>query len=189
MATAAIKEENKAKVEAFVQKVRIDDGNKFFMPSRQPIIAHGDFRPSNLMHRTREDGQLQVVILDYQMLQISNPIVDLMFFILSGSDEEFRAKHYRQLLEHYYMELCNALTRLDVDAKEVYPKEDFEYDLEKIQPYGLFISLLMLPVVTVEAENAPLMDGDIRNLMIKPNELAATRLNGAVNDFVRLGVL
>ncbi|CAG5019951.1 unnamed protein product [Parnassius apollo] len=189
--TAVLKEENKAKVEAFLQKVQNDDFLKFLMPSRRPIIAHGDFRPSNLMHRTREDGQLEVVILDYQTLQISNPIVDLMYFIFSGSDEDFRAKHYRQLLDHYYMELCNALTRLDVDANEVYPKEAFESELEKVQPYGLFISLMLLPMVTVEAENAPKMDddGDIMDFAIKPNELAANRLNGVVDDFVRLGVL
>ncbi|CAK1584114.1 unnamed protein product [Parnassius mnemosyne] len=191
MVMAVIKEENKAKIEAFLQIVQNNEFNKFLMPSRRPIIAHGDFRPSNLMHRTREDGQLDVVILDYQTLQISNPIIDLMYFIFSGSDEEFRAKHYRQLLDHYYLELCNALTRLDVDADEVYPKEDFEYELEKIQPYGLLISLVLLPMVTVEAENAPKMDcaGDFRDFLIKPNELAATRLNGVVNDFVRLGVL
>ncbi|CAG5019947.1 unnamed protein product [Parnassius apollo] len=191
MVMAVIKEENKTKVEAFLQNVQSDDFNKFLMPSRRPIIAHGDFRPSNLMHRTREDGQIEVVILDYQTLQISNPIIDLMYFIFSGSDEEFRAKHYRQLIDHYYLELCNALTRLGVDANELYPKEDFEYELEKIQPYGLLISFVLLPMVTVEAENAPKMDGagDIKDFVIKPNELAATRLNGVINDFVRLGVL
>ncbi|CAK1584113.1 unnamed protein product [Parnassius mnemosyne] len=188
---AVLKEENKAKIETFLQKVQNDDFHKFVMPLRRPIIAHGDFRPSNLMHRTREYGQLEVVILDYQTLQISNPIIDLMYFIFSGSDEEFRAKHYRQLLDHYYLELCNALSRLDVDADEVYPKEDFEYELEKIQPYGLFMSLMLLPMVTVEAENAPKMDAgsDIKEFAIKPNELAATRLNGVIDDFVRLGVL
>ncbi|CAK1584115.1 unnamed protein product [Parnassius mnemosyne] len=191
MAMAVIKEENKSKVQAFLQKFKNNEFNKFLMPFRRPLIAHGDFRQSNLMHRTREDGQLEVVLLDYQTLQISNPIIDLVYFIFSGSDEEFRAKHYRQLLDHYYLELCNALTRLGVDANEVYSKDDFEYELEKIQPYGLMISLVLLPMVTVESENAPKMDGDndIRVFAIKPNELAATRLNGVINDFVRLGVL
>ncbi|CAG5019955.1 unnamed protein product [Parnassius apollo] len=191
MAMEVIKEENKAKVLAFLQKFKNNEFNKLLMPSRRPIIAHGDFRHSNLMHRTREDGQLEVVIVDYQTLQISNPIIDLTYFIFSGSDEEFRAKYYRQLLDHYYLELCNALTRLHINAKEVYPKEDFECELERIQPYGLMISLVLLPMVTVEAKNAPKMDGgsDINDFAIKPNELAATRLNGVINDFVRLGVL
>ncbi|CAK1584111.1 unnamed protein product [Parnassius mnemosyne] len=186
-----IKGENKVKVGAFLQKVQFDEFKKFHMPSRRPVIAHGDFRASNLMHRTREDGQLEVVIIDYQMLQISNPIVDLMYFIFTGSDEEFRAKHYHQLLDHYYLELCNALTRLDVDSNEVYPKEDFECELKKIQPYGLIISLLLLPMVTVDDGNVRKLDvtDDINDLAINPNELAATRLNGVINDYVRLGVL
>lgn len=72
------------------------------------------------------------MVLDYQMLNISNPVIDLMYFIFSGSDQEFRKHHYRPLLDHYHNELSNTLTRLDVDVNTTYSKEDFEADLKEV---------------------------------------------------------
>lgn len=76
--------------------------------------------------------EVEVVVVDYQTLRVSNPICDLMYFIFSGSDETFREKHYHQLLDHYYKELCSALTRLGVDAEKKYSREDFEFEMKEV---------------------------------------------------------
>ncbi|XP_014368554.2 uncharacterized protein LOC106718867 [Papilio machaon] len=192
MALAVIKEENRGKLEAFIQESQEYELDYFYKVQHQPVIMHGDFRASNIMHRLREDGYLEVVVLDYQMLNISNPAIDLMYFIFSGSDEEFRRQHYRQHLDHYHMELGNSLKRLGVDIDTTYSKENFEADLKEVQPYGLLVGMMMVPMVTVLAEDAPDMStatGDLAQFAIPPNQLAIARLNGLVEDFIRWGVL
>ncbi|XP_013162583.1 PREDICTED: uncharacterized protein LOC106114054 [Papilio xuthus] len=192
MALAVIKEENREKLEVFIKKSQEYEFDYFYKVQHEPVIMHGDFRASNIMHRLHEDGHLEVVLLDYQMLNISNPAIDLMYFIFSGSDQEFRRQHYSQLLDHYHTELSNALTRLGVDVDTTYSKENFEADLKEVQPYGLLVGMMMVPMVTVLAEDAPDMStasGDLANFAIPPNQLAITRLNELVEDFIKWGVL
>lgn len=62
----------------------------------------------------------------------------------------------------------------------------------QVQPYGLFVGLMMVPMVTVLEEDAPDMStatGDLAHFAIPPNQLAITRLNGLVEDFVSWGIL
>lgn len=51
--------------------------------------------------------------------------------------------------------------------------------------------MIVLPVVTVEADAAPKVEGDadIKNFLVKPNELFLQRFSGIVNDCMRWGAL
>ncbi|KPJ00871.1 hypothetical protein RR46_01350 [Papilio xuthus] len=186
-ALSAIKEEHRQRLTDFFNKQDFDFYNK---PIRYPVLTHGDYRPSNLMYKVYEDGKLDIVPLDYQGCQISSPLRDLMYFIFSGTDGVFRARYYRQLLDSYYSELNKALRRLHVDPEKVYSKEDFEYELELMQPYGLIMGVMLLPVITVHEENAPDMTkSTFEDFAITPNEVGAQRLNELVEDFIEMGIL
>jgi hypothetical protein len=72
------------------------------------------------------------MIIDYQTYHIGTVINDLMYFIFTGSDAEFRRQHYQQLLDHYYEQLRLALSRVHLDPDEVFPREDFDYELKEV---------------------------------------------------------
>ncbi|XP_061714382.1 uncharacterized protein LOC133522917 [Cydia pomonella] len=158
------------------------------MTKDETFLIHGDFRPSNLMHR-RRNGKLEIVPIDYQTLGRGNPVGDLMHLVFSGSDEEFRRLHYQRLMDNYFTQLTLALQQLNVDVEKMYPRETFDADLIKFRPVGLYMSLIMAGVVTVAPEEAPKLDGDLTTLHVKPNQLALDRINGIVKDYVRWGVL
>ncbi|XP_013137149.1 PREDICTED: uncharacterized protein LOC106102271 [Papilio polytes] len=186
-AISVVKEKYRQRLMDFINK---QDFQLFNRPIRYPVLTHGDYRPSNLMYKVYENGKLDIVPLDYQGCQSSNPLRDLMYFIFSGSDAAFRARYYRQLLEFYYSELCKALRRLHVDPEEVYSKEDYEYELELMQPYGLIMGVMLIPVITVHEENAPDMTASkFEDFAVKPNEVGAQRLNEVVEDFIKMGIL
>ncbi|XP_013163211.1 PREDICTED: uncharacterized protein LOC106114516 [Papilio xuthus] len=189
-ALAVVKEENRWRLVTYLEKMKDLESSHYYRPLNCAVVTHGDFRPSNLMHRVHEDGRLELVPVDYQMMKVCNPALDLMYYIFGGSDEEFRDKHYHQLLDYYYEQLSNALVRLDVDAVKTYPREAFDSDIKEIEPYGIFVGMMMVPLLTVDAENAPSMDtADLSDFVIKPNELAISRLNGIIHSFIKLGVL
>ncbi|KAI8420442.1 hypothetical protein MSG28_008932 [Choristoneura fumiferana] len=171
----------------FSQTEILAESMKRFMEDKTMLI-HGDYRPSNLMQK-RRNGKLQIVPLDFQTLKMGNPVSDFMYFIFSGSDEEFRRLHYQRLLDHYYTELSVALQKLNIDVEKVYPRKNFDNDLIESRPMALILGLAMAPLVTVAPEDAPKIDANITEMVIKPNELAQERIRGIVRDFTRWGII
>lgn len=75
---------------------------------------------------------MEIKVIDYQTIQGGSPVTDLLFFIFTGSDEEFRKEYYEQLVEHYYAHLRMSMQRLNLNPEEIYSKEDFELELEQV---------------------------------------------------------
>ncbi|XP_047990008.1 uncharacterized protein LOC125229244 [Leguminivora glycinivorella] len=158
------------------------------MMKDKTMLIHGDFRPSNLMHR-RHDGRLEIVLLDFQFMRMGNPAIDLIYFIFSGSDQEFRRLYYQSLLNHYFTQLTGALRHLHIDVENVYPRKTFDANMIEARPLGLMFGLTMAGMVMVAPEDAPKLTGDISSVLIKPNQLAQERIRGIVQDYVQWGIL
>lgn len=58
-------------------------------------------------------------------------------------------------------------------------------------PFAVLLGVSVLPIVTVEAENAPKVDenADMNEFVLAPNELYSTRFSGIVEDCVHWGVI
>ncbi|CAG9795985.1 unnamed protein product [Diatraea saccharalis] len=158
----------------------------------RPVLNHGDFRMSNIMHKKRQDDGIEVILIDYQILHIASAVKDLMHFIFTGSDAAFRRQYYHKLLEHYYQQLSHALTRLHLDPGIVLSKEDFDADMKENSHLGLVFALYTIPVVTVAEEQAP-VPGEVlglKNLMqTEATQLCKDRLNEVVEDYITWGVI
>ncbi|XP_047030981.1 uncharacterized protein LOC124638145 [Helicoverpa zea] len=191
-ATSNVNEENKAKFAKYFAELDMDAFMALFKSSRSEVLGHGDYRPSNLMHKILDDGKVDIKIVDLQTLQGGSPIIDLLYFIFTGSDEQFRAKYFDRLVEHYYSQLSAAMKRFNLNPQEIFSKEDFEQELKEKLPFGLTLATFILPLVTVETEHAPKVDEnmDFQDFNIQnTNDLYKQRLNGVVNDYVKWGIL
>ncbi|GBP67863.1 hypothetical protein EVAR_86689_1 [Eumeta japonica] len=138
------------------------------------------------------DGKLEKVILvDYQTLHSGSAITDLLFFITCGTDGAFRRRHYKQLIDHYYEAFVDFLKKLGLDSNKLYPKEEFHDDLKESLPFGLLMAALALPMVLVEANNAPTFQADAKlsNFVAKPNEEFKRRLRDFIDDYMEWGVI
>ncbi|KAM3959426.1 uncharacterized protein ACR2FA_006494 [Aphomia sociella] len=138
------------------------------------------------------DGTVHVVPVDFQTLFCGSPLMDLMYFIFTGSDEHFRRRHFWDLIDYYYRELCSALSNLGLDPHRLYPKDDFDQDVKEFLPYGFMIALFMLHIITVNVEDAPSLGGntDMTSFMnTKTSSYYPERLNGVINDFIRWGFI
>ncbi|KAL4704915.1 hypothetical protein ACJJTC_005703 [Scirpophaga incertulas] len=125
------REENRERLMNYVQEKLPQVMNLFYEVQRRPVLVHGDFRPSNTMHKDLSDGTCDVVIIDYQTLHIGSVAKDLMYFIFTGSDAAFRRQHYQALLDYYYQNLSLALRRLRLNPDIVFPREDFDYEVNE----------------------------------------------------------
>ncbi|GBP67866.1 hypothetical protein EVAR_86692_1 [Eumeta japonica] len=185
-------EESKQRFKKFIDKYQgIDTFKKFYVSPRQPMLVHGDYRASNLMHKIT-DGKLERLIpVDYQTIHCGSPLTDLFYFIFSGTDGEFRKCYYDELIDHYYNTFADFLIKLNLDPETTYPREHFDEDFKNSLPYGLLVIVFLLPIVLIEAHNAPKMDGDaaITDFIVKPNEMFRERLHEAIRDFEKWGVI
>ncbi|XP_013192456.2 uncharacterized protein LOC106136452 [Amyelois transitella] len=192
LALKVVKEENKGRLAKFLELLSVGKMVEFNAPIRRPMLVHGDYRPSNLMHRENKDGSVDVIPVDLQTLRAGCGVSDLMYFIFSGSDAAFRAKYYRKLIDHYYENICETLKYAGLSPDDVYSREDFDYEVEKLQPSGIFMAVFILPMITVSSENAPSMaeGDDISSLAVEhTNDLYAERLNGVIDDAVRWEII
>ncbi|XP_053615057.1 uncharacterized protein LOC128677916 [Plodia interpunctella] len=194
-ALSVTREENKERLRKFFEKECSLEGaifSRYTKPTRKAAIIHGDFRPSNIMHRVNEDGTIDLIPLDYQTIQAGSGVADLLYFIFSGSDAEFRATHYQKLIDRYYHSLSTTLRRLRLNPDKIYSREDFDYELQQALPYGLIVAVFLLPVVTVESDDAPDINADdVWNTLsqAKTGRHYPARLNGIIDDYVRWGIL
>ncbi|CAH4032492.1 unnamed protein product [Pieris brassicae] len=188
---SSLREEFKDRVQLFLKEMTVEKMNYLTKPHKRMVLGHGDFRASNLMHKMNEDGTYKVIIIDYQTLHRTNPILDLVYLIFNGTDQAFRSEYLQKTIDHYYTELAASLKLFHINPNEVYSRKDFDYDYKEVLPYGLIISFMLLLLVTVDTENAPTMtpDSDLDSFNMAPSEEYKKRVNELVEDFIKYGVL
>lgn len=82
-----------------------------------------------------------MILVDYQTVQGGCVLMDLLYFILTTSDEEFRRQHFERLVEDYYSQLSAAMIRLGLSAED-YSREDFDFELKEVRIDRLYEGLI-----------------------------------------------
>lgn len=190
-ALEVVKEEHKDKFSKIISDCATRDVfYKFRGPLSTKVLCHGDYRVSNLLFR-RENGVLQQIVVDYQTVHSGCPVTDLLYLEFLGTDQAFRNKHHNRLYDYYFSELTKALDRFDIDVNKVYPRETFEKEIKEMYSVALTIAMVVLPLVLVDTERAPLMSEieGVNDFAIKPSQLFATRFRDLVSDCIEWGGL
>ncbi|KAH8235735.1 hypothetical protein KR032_006151 [Drosophila birchii] len=80
------------------------------------VICHGDCWNNNILYqRGGVDGELKDVrLIDWQLMRYASPITDLAYFLFTCTSRGFRQMHLNQVLQEYYEELGQHLSRLEV---------------------------------------------------------------------------
>ncbi|KAG7176523.1 uncharacterized protein LOC121874595 isoform X4 [Homarus americanus] len=88
------------------------NGQKFF------CLCHCDFWSNNIMfkHRSSEtDGEApieDIMIIDWEAVEWTTPVLDLQFFLQSSSTLALRRNHLEEILRRYYSIFTNATAQM-----------------------------------------------------------------------------
>ncbi|KAJ8716963.1 hypothetical protein PYW08_005362 [Mythimna loreyi] len=184
-----VKEEHKERLTEVLNNGSTDFYD-FKVPLSTTVLCHGDYRVSNLLFR-HLDGRLDPIVVDYQTLHSGSPVADLLYFEFLCTDAQFRKEHHYRLLDHYFSSLTMSLQRLGIDINEVYPREVFDEEYKTMVSPALIITMAVLPLVLVEAEQAPHMSGiqEVNQMAITPCERFAERYSDLVSDCIDWGLI
>ncbi|XP_059058008.1 uncharacterized protein LOC131851517 [Achroia grisella] len=93
--------------------------------------------------------------VDYQFLHYGNPITDLLYFIFSGTDQQFRNEHLEDIKILYYETMTTFLRYFDMNIEDYFPRDTFETLFKERLDFGLVVAIWLLPLTFAAADDVP----------------------------------
>ncbi|KAF4701393.1 hypothetical protein FOZ62_007871 [Perkinsus olseni] len=94
----------------FIQDVMVGNPNKLTIGDAILVVAHEDMWSNNIMTHQREDGTMEIAIVDHQFPEVDTPTVDIVFFIFCSMAVDERRAHLKDLV-HLYAETFAAASK------------------------------------------------------------------------------
>lgn len=153
-------------------------------------FCHGDYKHNNIMVK-EDDGKLKkVVTIDFQISHYGCPILDFLYFIFNGTDQEFRKKHLTDLKDLYYQTMEKFLSRFQMDISNIFPRIEFERVYKEKLDFGLMINVFYVPFLFAAADEAPdVAKETLSTLSFNVDNRFTQRFRGVVDDFIQWGYL
>ena len=101
----------------------------------------------NYIYSDNEDGSCKdIMLIDMQIMRVSNPSVDLMYLLYSSSNNDARKDRLKAWLQVYHATLM-----VDLKAhgypESVYPFDELEKDIEHARLFGIIMGLFHCQVI------------------------------------------
>ncbi|KAI4467395.1 hypothetical protein MML48_2g00011502 [Holotrichia oblita] len=169
--------------------------------NKYSVINHTDGWCNNFMFKY-DDSMNQakptnVSILDWQMMMVSLPVIDISYFFYSSGDKTDLddLQHY---LNHYHQCLSVHIEALGSSPEMLYPHAKFCEHWKKYCRYGLIFALLVIKNMLTEKEEVIFKKEaatesesscDMFMFPIKNDKLYKTRIRNIIIHFVKNGFL
>ncbi|KAM3955846.1 uncharacterized protein ACR2FA_010190 [Aphomia sociella] len=153
-------------------------------------LTHGDYRANNVLMKVKDGKILDAIPIDYQMICYGCPILDILYFIFSGTDRKFRKKHLSHLKDVYHNSLTRFLKFFDIDVENVFSRQLFEDMWKEKLFYGLSCFTVITPFLFATKENlVDLTQRDLLDFEGNIDECFKKRARGVVDDYIEWGYL
>uniref|UniRef100_A0A182K9B1 CHK kinase-like domain-containing protein n=1 Tax=Anopheles christyi TaxID=43041 RepID=A0A182K9B1_9DIPT len=165
------------------------------------VLGHGDCWVNNFMFHYTNGAPEHVVLLDWQITRYVSPVTDLAYFIFCCTDEEFRRRHFDEMMSIYYNSLATLLEKLGHNPQEVFPRTALMRQLRRFGRFGIFMAIFLVPMLCTRNEDLPDMDEaaekyretkemDLAAIAMNANQMAyRKRMSAVIRDMVRYGYL
>lgn len=129
------------------------------------VVCSGDLWINNLMFRYDGCDQVEgVKFIDLQTVRYTSPVIDILHFLYTSTDEQLRCTSIDQLLSDYTSTLLHCICKSGLPESEIekysnlYTVANIKGQYEEKILYGLGIAMWLLPAVTFHAGNIPDLD-------------------------------
>ncbi|EFN81252.1 uncharacterized protein LOC105186171 isoform X2 [Harpegnathos saltator] len=110
-------------------------------------LVHNDFWVNNMLFKYNESGKpINMKIVDFQLTAYDYGVKDLIFFLISSSQEEVMDDHLDDMIDLYYNSFIDYLKLLNVDIG-LFPKSKFIEHLNQSAPKKFNQCIMMVQVI------------------------------------------
>lgn len=125
------------------------------------VIGHGDCWIPNFLIRYEDKvpfSPVETKLIDFQSTRYASPVLDVSFFIYSGTQQGLRENHYNELIKDYYMGVTDMLRALGSDPEKLFPWSGFQQELKEYGRFGVGVAMESLPFSIMDDEDTPDLD-------------------------------
>ncbi|KAI4466588.1 hypothetical protein MML48_2g00002818 [Holotrichia oblita] len=131
-----------------------------YTPDEYSIIIKGDCWLNNMMFLYKDDDKdnpIDVMQLDWQLIEVSSPIYDISYFFYTVASEEALSK-LDDYLRFYHTELSEQIRKLGSDPELLYPFSVFEMEWKRYCTYGFALAFMIFRALLANHDEIPKMD-------------------------------
>ncbi|XP_049772254.1 uncharacterized protein LOC126156259 [Schistocerca cancellata] len=145
----ALADRYEAAAERIVGRLRQLDGGG---PPALQVLLHGDLWKNNFLFLYSGQQPTDVRLLDFQMVNIGAPTIDVVHFLYANASEETHRQHLEQLVSEYHDTLQATLKALGLHQQaDAYPLQELRRDMDRCAPIAIHCAVLMGVILGVEA--------------------------------------
>lgn len=110
------------------------------------VVCHGDCWINNIMCREDQEEIKEICLVDWQMTRFGSAASELMYFLFTCTSKQLRDQHKSELFDCYYESLSTTLKSFNLEAKEIYPRENFEDQLREFGKFAFAMASFAIPI-------------------------------------------
>nr|CAI5820391.1 unnamed protein product [Callosobruchus analis] len=114
------------------------------------VLVHDDCHPNNMLFQYDSSGNpVTVSLIDWQMVRLSTPVLDIAYFFLTCGSKEDLYK-YKEFLKLYHEELSKNLSEMSCNPEEIFSYSQLELHWQKCSVIGMYTALLVIKLSLFE---------------------------------------
>ncbi|XP_059058009.1 uncharacterized protein LOC131851519 [Achroia grisella] len=187
ISTECLNNDMKKKTETFIATIG-ETLKRHMLDTSIGCLCHGDLKSTNILKKINGNEVSEVVFIDYQMSFYGNPLMDIMYFIFSATDQPFRRNHLETIKNLYYDTIKTFLGYFEMDVEDHFPRKIYEQLYKDSLTYGLIIGICFLPLSFAASDDIPDFSKASPEIF-KVDPRLKSRLDGIIEDFTQWGYL
>lgn len=120
-------------------------------PEEFNVLCHGDMWANNVMF-SYSGCTIDAIFCDFQVVNWSSPVLDIVYTLYTSSHSELRERDWDFLINYYYTELKNTLSKLKY-SKPVPSLSELHSDILKKGIYAAYNGLVGLGLRNINVQD------------------------------------
>ncbi|CAH2096234.1 unnamed protein product [Euphydryas editha] len=116
------------------------------------VVIHRDIWSNNIFLKKQENGKIHALLIDYQTVLYSTPMLDLSSLLYFNTTMSFRNQNTKKIIEYYYNVLSKELALENIDIQYIMDKNDIMKTYEESLVFALTQASLIVPITAMTNE-------------------------------------
>ncbi|XP_050351287.1 WD repeat-containing protein 75-like [Nymphalis io] len=116
------------------------------------VVIHRDLWSNNIFLKKLENSKMHALLIDFQTVLYSLPMLDLSSLIYFNTTKLFRNNYTKRIIDHYYHELNEELKSEDIDVQSIVDNKNKVELYEESLVFGMTQAALIVPIIAMTNE-------------------------------------